>query len=115
MKTEATEAPHVGHMLNSHMRKHRYYKSALARDIGMNYETVVNFMRRPDIKVSYLWRICNALNYNFLAELAALLPPDMPSPPNAKDARIAELETQVQQLTTERDTLQRVLEILQQK
>jgi exonuclease VII small subunit len=39
----------------------------------------------------------------------------MPSPPNAKDARIAELETQVKQLTTERDTLQRVLEILQQK
>jgi DNA-binding Xre family transcriptional regulator len=115
MKTEATEAPHVGHILNSHMRKHRYYKSALARDIGMNYETVVNFMRRPDIKVSYLWRICNALNYNFLSELAALLPPDMPSPPNAKDTRIAELETQVKQLTTERDTLQRVLEILREK
>jgi DNA-binding Xre family transcriptional regulator len=115
MKTEATEAPHVGHMLNSHMRKHRYYKSALARDIGMNYETVVNFMRRPDIKVSYLWRICHALNYNFLADLATLLPPDMPSAPTTKDTRIAELETQLQQLTTERDTLQRVLEILREK
>ena len=102
-------------MLNSHMRKHRYYKSALARDIGANYTTVVDFMRRADIKLSYLWRISNALNYNFLAEIAALLPPDMPSPPSAKDARIAELETQVKQLTTERDTLQRVLEILQQK
>ena len=102
-------------MLNRHMRKHRYYKSALARDIGMNYETVVNFMRRPDNKVSYIWRICHALNYNFLADIAALLPPEMPSAPNAKDARIAELEKQVQQLTTECDTLQRVLEILRGK
>ncbi|MCF8257752.1 MAG: hypothetical protein K9J06_09370, partial [Flavobacteriales bacterium] len=61
MKIAPNEAPHVGHILNSHMRKHRYYKSALARDIGMHYETVVNFMRRPDNKVSYLWRICHAL------------------------------------------------------
>ena len=102
-------------MLNSHMRRHRYYKSALARDIGANYTTVVDFKRRADIKLSYLWSIRNAPHYKFLAELSALLPPEMPSAPNAKDARIAELETQMQQLTTEHDMLQRVLEILRPK
>lgn len=115
MEQSSPEAPHVGHMLNVHMRRHRYYKSALARDIGMNYETVVNFMRRPDIKVSYLWRICHALNYNFVAELAAQLPPAMPAPPGPKDDRIAELERQVQELTMECDTLQRVIDILRVK
>lgn len=112
MKKTAIEAPHVGTMLNMHMRKHRYYKSALARDIGMNHETVVNFMRRPDNKVSYLWRICFALKYNFIADLAAQLPPEMPCAPTAKDARIAELEKQVQELTAERDMLQRLTELL---
>jgi len=102
-------------MLNRHVRKHRYYQSALARDIGVRPETVADFLRRPDNKLSYLWRISNALNYNFLAELSALLPPDMPSAPNAKDARIAELEKEVQQLTAERDMLQRVLEMLRPK
>jgi hypothetical protein len=34
MKALPTEAPHVGHMLNVHMRRHRYYQAALARDIG---------------------------------------------------------------------------------
>ncbi|MCF8257175.1 MAG: hypothetical protein K9J06_06460, partial [Flavobacteriales bacterium] len=100
---------------NSHMRKHRYYKSALARDIGMHYETVVNFMRRPDNKVSYLWRICHALRYNFFADLAAQLPPTMPSAPNAKDARIAELELQLREMAIERDTLQRIVEVLRPK
>lgn len=112
MKFERIPAPHIGTLLNKHMRRHRYYKSALARDIGVNYKTVVKIMRRPDIKASFLWNICFALRYNFISDLAAQLPPEMPCAPTPKDERIAELEQQVQQLTTERDTLQRVLDIL---
>lgn len=115
MSSDKSVPPHVGNMLNRHVRMNRYYQAALARDIGVRPETVANFLRRPDNKVSYIWRICHALNYNFLADLAALLPPTMPSAPNAKDARIAELEKELQQRTTERDTLQRVLEILREK
>lgn len=112
MKPGLPAAPHIGTLLNKHMRLHRYYKSALARDIGVNYKTVVNIMRRPDIKVSFVWNICYALNYNFFVDLANLLPPEMPSAPTAKDVRIAELEEQLRQMAAERDTLQRIVDVL---
>lgn len=115
MKNPLPPAPNLGTILNTHMRRHRYYKSALARDIGVNYKTVVRIMRRPDISASMLWNICFALNYNFLSELAGMLPPTMPAPPTPKDTRIAELEAQVQQLTSECNTLQRIIDALKDR
>jgi hypothetical protein len=115
MKTVQPAAPHVGQMMDKHMRQHRYHKAALARKIAVNYTTVVNFMRSPDNRVSYIWNICHALRYNFLSDLAAQLPPDMPCAPTLKDQRITELEQQVQQLTQECATLQRVIDTLRPK
>jgi hypothetical protein len=115
MKFELTPAPNTGEMMDKHMRQNRYHKSALARKIDMNYETVVNIMRRPDNKVSTVWNICHALRYNFLSDLAAQLPHDMPCAPTSKDQRIAQLEQQVQQLTQECTILQRIIDTLRLK
>jgi DNA-binding XRE family transcriptional regulator len=109
------EPPHIGKMLNNYIRRNRYYQSALARDIGVRPETISDFLKRPDNKISNLWKVCFALNYNFLSDLAAKLPPAMPCAPTPKDQRMAELEKQVQELTAECQTLQRVVEALQQK
>jgi|GEM_PF-3037157 len=84
MKLLPTPAPNTGEMMDKHMRQHRYHKAALARKIAVNYTTVVNFMRSPDNRVSYIWNICHALRYNFLSDLAAQLPPDMPCAPTPK-------------------------------
>ena len=115
MSIPATASPQIGEMMDKHMRQHRYHKSALARKIGVNYKTVVNYMRSPDIRMIVLWNICHALRYNFLSDLAAQLPPDMPCAPTPKDQRIAQLEQQVQQLTQECATLQRVIDTLRPK
>lgn len=69
-------------------------------------------LKRPDNRLSYLWHICFALNYNFLSDLAAQLPPTMPCGPTAKDQRIVDLEKQLRELQTECHTLQRVVEAL---
>ena len=114
MKT-LTPPPHFGQMLKAHMRKHRYYQSALARDIGMRRESLADLLKRPDSKFSRLWHICFALRYNFLSDLAAQLPPTMPCAPTAKDERIAELEKKVQELEAECHTLQRVIDALKGK
>lgn len=98
-----------------HIRKHRYYKSALARDLGRPYETIADYLKCPSIHVRILFEICQALNHNFFSDIAAQLPPEMPANPTPKDQRIAELEKQVQELSTERDNLQKVLDILRQK
>lgn len=105
-------SPHTGKMLRSHIRKHRYYQAALARDIGVRYKTVANFLKTPDNKVSNLWKVSFGLNYNFLSDIAAQLPPTMPCAPTAKDERIAELEKQLKEMTTECEILQRLVDAL---
>ncbi|MCG3165234.1 MAG: hypothetical protein POELPBGB_00996 [Bacteroidia bacterium] len=115
MAIKLNPVKHVGQMLNQHIRKNRYYKSALARDLDRRYETIADYLKRPSVQVRILFELCQALNHNFFADIAAQLPPDMPANPTPKDQRIAELEKQVQQLSTERDNLQKVLDILRQK
>lgn len=112
MTTPPKEAPHVGSLINRHLRRNRFYQAALARDIGVRRETIANFLKAPDNRISNLWKICFALNYNFLSDLAAQLPPTMPCAPTAKDQRIAELEKQLEELRSECHTLQRVVEAL---
>lgn len=115
MNNPLKEPPRFGDMLNAHMRRNRFYKSALARDIGVRHETIADFVKRPDNRLSYIWKICFALNHNFLSDLAAQLPPTMPCAPTAKDERIAELEKKVQELEAECHTLQRVIDALKGK
>lgn len=113
--TSKSTLPHIGQMLSKHIRKFRLFRSALARDMGVRRESIDYTLKQDDIKLGNLWSICYALKYNFLADIAAQLPPEMPCAPTAKDARIAELEKQVQDLTAERDMLQRVVEVLRPK
>jgi DNA-binding transcriptional MerR regulator len=106
------EHPHIGQMLNTHIRKNRYYQSALARDIGMSAESVAKFLKRSDNKVSNLWKISHMLNYNFISDIAAQLPSSMPCAATAKDHRISELEKQLEELNAECKTLQRIVDVL---
>lgn len=106
---------HIGTMIAKYIRKNRFYRSAMARDMSIRRESLDYLLKRPDSRVSNLWKMSYALNYNFLADIAVQLPAQMPCQPNAKDKRIAELEKQVQELTTECNTLQRVVEALQKK
>lgn len=115
MAVTIPESPNIGQILNNHVRRNRFHQSALARNIGVRSETIANFLRRPDNRISYIWRICFALNYNFFADIAAKLPATMRCAPTAKDERIAELEKEMQQLRTERDILQGVIDVLRPK
>ena len=115
MTSSPLEPPHIGKMLDEYVRSHRFHQASLARAIGVHSETIANFLKRPDNRISYLWKICFALRYNFLSDLAAQLPPTMPCAPTAKDERIAELEKKVQELEAECHTLQRVVDALKGK
>lgn len=109
------DPPNFGSILQRHIRKYRYYKSALARDIGMRRESLADLLKRPDSRLSSIWKICFALNYNFIADIAEQLPSDMPCAPSAKDKRIAELEEQLEALRAECRTLERIVEVLRMK
>ncbi|MGE0638371.1 MAG: helix-turn-helix domain-containing protein [Bacteroidia bacterium] len=112
---QTDKAPDTGKMLTEYIKSNRIYQSALSRKLGRNVSTLKRFKKRSTIQTAILWELCNALNYNFISDLAAQLPPEMPARPTLKDQRIAELEKQVQELKSERDNLQRVIDIFQRK
>lgn len=108
-------SPNTGTLLTTFIKKNRIYQNALARKLGRSTHTVYAFRKRTSIQTAVLWEFCHALNYNFFSDIAAQLPPQMPCATTLKDQRIAELEKQVQELTTERNNLKQVVEILRQK
>lgn len=108
-------SPDTGTLLTTFIKNNRIYQNALARKLGRSTHTVHAFRKRTSIQTAVLWEICHALNYNFFSDIAAKLPPEMPCETTTKDQRIAQLEKQVQELTTERNNLQKVLDILRQK
>jgi hypothetical protein len=115
LRETALPVPHTGKMLTAYIKSKRIYQSALTRKLGRNRGTLTAFRKRISIQTAILWEICHALNHNFFSDIAAQLPPEMPANPTPKDQRITELEKQLQELTTERNNLQKVLDILRQK
>jgi hypothetical protein len=68
------EAPHIGNILKDFAKRNRIFQSAWARDAGLTPQTVANYLKQPSLRVDTLFAICQQLNYNFLADIAALLP-----------------------------------------
>ena len=68
------ETPHIGNMLNEYAKQKRIYKSAWARQMGVTQQTVGNYTKSQNMQVDTLFKISQALNYNFIADVAAQLP-----------------------------------------
>ena len=68
------------------------------------------------MRLGTLFTICQTLNYNFIKEIAALLPPDMPpATDNPMQARLTELEKQKADLELQLKTLKEAIELLGRK
>lgn len=110
------EPPHIGNILKAHVKKYRLRQTGWARQEGLNRKTVGSYLQSKDMQVGTLFSICQALNYNFLKEIAALLPPDMPpATENPLQARINELEKQKSDLELQVKTLKEALELVGRK
>lgn len=114
--TKSIETLHIGEMLYKHIRQHRYFQSVLARDLGISQKSVWQYKKRKTMRVDTLLNLCQSLNYNFLRDIAALLPADMP-PHHAHplQTRLAELEQQNHELQLQVKTLQEALRLVGSK
>ena len=110
------EAPHIGKILKAHVKKYRLRQSGWARQEGLNRATVGAYLKQQDMQVGTLFDISQALNYNFLKEIAAQLPAEMPPHvENPLQARITELERQKSDLELQVKTLKEAIELMGRK
>jgi hypothetical protein len=104
---------HLGQLLKDYLTKHRIIKSALARRIGKNDNEILRYQKSASLKTDVLLALSHALQHNFFADIALLLPTTYSQTyapeATAKDARIAKLEQENALLTNERNLLLQVL------
>ena len=109
----ATNAPHVGNLLKSHINRHRLRRAVLARRLDRSYSTVYNYQESPSMQTHLVWELSTALGHNFFADLAAQLPPEFttnaPDPTLPLRQRIAALEEENKLLKIKVETLMQVV------
>ncbi len=109
-------SPDLGKMLTNYIKTNRKYKSGIANWLGIKRSSVQAYLKKPDMKVSTLWRLCHVLNYNFFEEITAQLPPEFTAvTENPLQKRIDELEKQKSDLELQVKTLEKVVELMGRK
>jgi len=110
------QAPEIGPMLRKYVKAKRIYQSGWARKMGFNPKTIARYLKRKTMMIDTLFTISQTLNYNFLREIAELLPADMP-PINEHplQARVTELEQQNHDLQLQVKTLKEALSLMSGK
>ncbi|PHR13639.1 MAG: hypothetical protein COA40_03470 [Aequorivita sp.] len=115
MKTTSPQhsLPHMGNMLRAHIKKHRLFRSVLARMLGKPDSVVLRYEKRESLQCSLLWELSLTIKHNFFADLAAQLPPDFttnaPDPTLPLQERITALEEENKLLKTKVETLMQVI------
>jgi len=103
----------IGDLLKKHIKAKRISQSALSRKMDLNERTIHRYQKHKTMRVDTLLNICQALNYNFLRDIAAMLPPEMP-PHNIHplQTRVDELEQQNLELQLQVKTLKEALSLV---
>ena len=99
----------TGAILRKKVKEKNLNYTKMGRLMRRSPNTIKLLLQKTSIQAYILWEFCYALDYNFFADFASWLPVSMPS------ANTAELEKQIQELKAERDTLQKVVDILGRK
>lgn len=103
-------SPHIGQILSKYCTEKRIQKAAWARIQGIKPATVGDFLKKPSIQLGTLFTVCQVLKYNFINEIAAMLPAEYePHPVNPLSNRVAELEKENEKLKNDISLLKEIV------
>jgi transcriptional regulator with XRE-family HTH domain len=113
LKINPMEAPHIGNMLRLFITKHRLSQSAWARRAGITPKTVASYLKHPTMRIDTLFAVCQSLEYNFIREVAHMLPPDLaPQKPIDQTETVKALQVEIEQLKVQVATLEKALSLI---
>lgn len=65
---------HIGELVKEYLESKRIFKSALARKIDKRDTDILRYQKSVSLKTEILFLLSDALEHNFFADIAALLP-----------------------------------------
>lgn len=110
-KFKQTAAFDAGKMLRSYLKKHRIYKSVLARMVNRHPQTLQGMLKKPSFQTAILWELSVALQHNFFADMAVALG-IADGFENPLQTRVTELEKQNSDLQLQIKTLEKAIELM---
>ena len=110
-KTVPYTVPSSGALLKKYFKEKRISKAALSRKLGVDYDSILKYVKNDTIQTAILWNLCNALNHNFFMDIAVNLPKEFSTYADLyseKDEKIKQLEQEITILKAEKDILLKV-------
>lgn len=101
-----------GALLQAYFKKNRIYKSALARKVNRSDSVIAAYQKRPSMQSAIIEELSHAMQHNFFADLADLLPDSYSKDLSKiikKEAKITALEREIEILKAEKRVLLEVL------
>jgi hypothetical protein len=99
---------HIGKLLQDYFKENNVSKAALSRALGLNSANFETRLRQSWFRTDILLKISHLLQHNFFADIATLLPEELPTnkeTDKTKDELITALELEIKILKRERDLL----------
>lgn len=111
MKKTVPTTLDTGAMISAYCKKKRIYKAPLARKMNIDYGSLFYYLKTKSMDLNKLIAFSEAMNHNFLMDLAVQLPAtyttDAPVD-TSKDEEITRLKEQIKILEAEKEVLIRV-------
>jgi hypothetical protein len=107
-KTDIVTPIHVGELIKTYIKNKRIFKSALARKMHKRDADILRYQKSESLKTEVLFQLSEALEHNFFADIAALLPADysIDAPiDTSKDSIIENLYKQIELLKAREEVL----------
>ena len=99
---------HIGELVKDYLKSKRVFKSALARKMNKRDTDILRYQKSESLKTEVLFLLSDALEHNFFADIAGLLPShystSVPAD-SSKDVIIEDLIKQIELLKSREEVL----------
>jgi DNA-binding Xre family transcriptional regulator len=103
---------HTGKFISNYIENKSISKAGLARALNISPQTVEYRVKTATIPTDFLLKMCHALNHNFFADIAQMLPETYSTSTEVIDVKaieIANLKQEINMLNREKELLASLL------